>query len=185
MPKPPLNISTLRALAGELWFARGEDYFEEGRVTELNEHNGKLNAVVSGTQNYRVRLRIEEDDLSYSCSCPLGEELEFCKHCVAAALAWLANVKNEPTLKSRKNDLRAFLEQEDKDTLIATLLHEAANNRSLRERLQLEAARKNPTGVELRAFRKSITEATRTGGFVDYYAAPTFARRVHQVIDSI
>jgi hypothetical protein len=81
--------------------------------------------------------------------------------------------------------LRAFLEREDKDTLIATLLHEAANNRSLRERLQLEAARKNPAGVDLRAFRKSITEATRTGGFIDYYAAPGFARRVHQVIDSI
>src|SRR5204863_5245773 len=26
---------------------------------------------------------------------------------------------------------------------------------------------------------------TRTGGFVDYYAAPRYARRVHQVIDSI
>ena len=65
----------------------GEAYFKEGRVTELNEHNGKVNAVVSGTQDYRVRLRIEEDDLSYSCSCPLGEDLEFCKHCVAAALA--------------------------------------------------------------------------------------------------
>jgi len=185
MAKLTLNISTVRALAGDLWFARGEAYFQEGRVTELNEHNGKLNAIVSGAQAYRVRLRIEEDDLSYSCSCPLGEDLEFCKHCVAAALAWLANVKNEPTHKSRKNDLLAFLEQQDKDALIATLLHEAANNRSLRERLQLEAARKNPSGVDLRAFRKSITEATRTGGFVDYYAAPNFARRLHQVIASI
>ncbi len=76
MPKPPLNISALRALAGDLWFERGEAYFQEGRVTELNEHNGKLNAVVSGTQDYGVRLRIEEDDLSYSCSCPLGEDLK-------------------------------------------------------------------------------------------------------------
>src|SRR5205807_4514451 len=97
----------------------------------------------------------------------------------------LANVKNESTPKSRKTDLREFLEQQDKDTLIATLLHEAANNRSLRERLHLEAARKNPMGFDLRVFRKSFTEATRTGGFVDYYAAPAFARRVHQVIDSI
>ena len=55
----------------------------------------------------------------------------------------------------------------------------------LREHLQLEAARKKASGVDLRAFRKSIANATRTGGFVDYYAAPRYARRIHRVIDAI
>ncbi|MGH9962666.1 MAG: hypothetical protein ACREBC_37055, partial [Pyrinomonadaceae bacterium] len=35
------------------------------------------------------------------------------------------------------------------------------------------------------AYRNAIARATRTNGFVDYYAAPGYARRIHQVIESI
>src|SRR6266567_4380765 len=153
MPKPPFNLRKLRTLAGDVWFARGEAYFKAGRVVELNVHSGKLSARVTGTSDYRVRLEIEDDDLTFSCTCPLGDDFQFCKHCVAAALAWIqvANEKEDaPASKreSKENDLRAFLEQQDKETLIATLLLEAAGNRRLHERLQLEAARKNPSGVD-------------------------------------
>jgi len=190
MAKSPLNLRNVRALAGDLWFARGEAYFQEDRVKELIEHNGKRSAIVSGTRDYRVRLWTDETGLFYSCTCPLGDDLQFCKHCVAAALAWIHTSKDEENLQlstqeSPHNDLRSFLERQDKNDLIAIVLHEATNNRSLRERLQLEAARKQPSGVDIRVFRKSIANATRTGGFVDYYAAPRFARRIHQVIDSI
>jgi uncharacterized Zn finger protein len=190
MSKPPLNLRKIRALAGEVWFARGEAYYQQGRVAELSEYNGKLSAIVTGTEDYRVRLWTEDSDLNYSCTCPLGDDEQFCKHCVAAALAWLAPAKNEDDApqrmrESRENDLRAFLEQQEKESLIAMLLREAENNRGARERLHLEAARKKPSGVDLGAFRRSIANATRTGGFVDYYAAPRYARRVHQVIDNI
>ena len=43
-----LNIRKLRRLAGDLWFARGEAYFQEGRVSELSEHQGKLAARIRG-----------------------------------------------------------------------------------------------------------------------------------------
>lgn len=180
----------IRALAGELWFARGEAYYQQGRVAELSENNGKLSAIVTGTQDYRVRLWTEDNDLGYSCTCPLGDDEQFCKHCVAAALAWLEPAKNEGdapqrTREPRENDLRAFLEQQEKEELIAMLLREAENNRGARERLQLEAARKQASGIDLGVFRRSIANATRTGGFVDYNAASDYARRIHQVIDSI
>lgn len=190
MSNPLLNLRNIRALAGKVWFARGEAYYQQGRVAELREQNGKLSAIVTGTQDYRVRLWTEDNDLSYSCTCPLGDDLQFCKHCVAAALAWLAPAKNEDdtpprTRKPRENDLREFLEHQEKEELIAMLLREAENNRGAHERLQLEAARKQASGVDLGAFRRSIANATRTGGFVDYNAAPDYARRIHQVIDSI
>jgi hypothetical protein len=41
MAKSPLSLRNVRALAGDLWFARGEAYFQEDRVKELIEHNGK------------------------------------------------------------------------------------------------------------------------------------------------
>src|ERR1700674_1361479 len=91
----PLNVRKIRALAGKVWFARGEAYFHQGRVGELNELNGKLSTIVTGTEDYRVRLWTEDNDLGYSCTCPLGDDEQFCKHCVAAALAWLGTAKNE------------------------------------------------------------------------------------------
>src|SRR5882724_7528411 len=189
MSNPALTLRKIRALAGKVWFARGEAYYQQGRVAELSEHNGKLSAIVTGTEDYRVRLWTEDNDLAYSCTCPLGDDEQFCKHCVAAALAWLAPAQNEGDTPQRtkppKNDLREFLETQEKEGLIAMLLREAENNRGARERLQLEAARTQASGVDLSAFRRSIANTTRTGGFVDYYAAPDYARRVHQVIAGI
>ena len=66
MPKPPINFRKIRSLAGDVWFARGEAYFKAGRVFELNVHNSKLSARVTGTSDYRVSMRIENDDLIFS-----------------------------------------------------------------------------------------------------------------------
>ena len=80
MPKPPLNIRRSRSLAGDVWFARGEAYFKAGRVFELNVHNSKLSARVTGTSDYRVSMRIENDDLIFSCTCPLGVHKAITRH---------------------------------------------------------------------------------------------------------
>ena len=74
MPKSPLTVRGIRALAGDTWFARGEAYFQQGRVGELNELNGKLSTIVTGTEDYGVRLWTEGNDFHYSCTCPLGDD---------------------------------------------------------------------------------------------------------------
>src|SRR5262249_45377220 len=84
-----------------------------------------------------------------------------------------------------KDDLRAYLERQDKDTLVAMLAREATENRNLRDRLLLEAAQSNPAGLDMRAYRRSIARATRVDGFVDYHSAYDFPRRILQVTDSI
>ena len=50
-----------------------------------------LTAVVEGTTAYSVRVRVSDDPngLDGACTCPVGDGGGFCKHCVAAALAWL------------------------------------------------------------------------------------------------
>ena len=75
-------------LAGETYFERGEGYHRGGHVHDLVEHAGVVVAKVVGTEDYRVRLW-SEDGLDFACDCPLGVDGEFCKHCVAAGLAWL------------------------------------------------------------------------------------------------
>jgi uncharacterized Zn finger protein len=85
------NVVTRDALldlAGERYFKRGEDYHRGGHVHDLVEHDGVVVARVAGTEDYGVRLWAE-NGFAYSCDCPLGLDGEFCKHCVAAGLAWL------------------------------------------------------------------------------------------------
>ncbi len=89
MPLDCLTEKTLRSLAGDRWFARGRSYKEENRVTNLSLAGDSLSARVVGTQPYRVRLTCNRSRLDYSCSCPVGEDGNFCKHCVAVGLSWL------------------------------------------------------------------------------------------------
>ena len=80
---------TLARLAGEKSFARGAGYFESGAVVDLVQTRDAISARVLGSDEYRVELRPDRDVLAASCTCPVGEEGEFCKHAVAAGLAWL------------------------------------------------------------------------------------------------
>jgi uncharacterized Zn finger protein len=108
-----LTIRRIRSLAGDLWFDRGEAYFEQGRVRDLKEHQGKVTATVAGTHEYNVRLWIHRGEIASSCTCPLGDDEQFCKHCVAVALAWIASGGEQAETNrqsSSGDDLRLFLE---------------------------------------------------------------------------
>ena len=187
-----MDLLQLKRLCNDRSFARGQVYFDEGRVRSLAEQDGVLSAVVSGEKDYRVKLQWDDSEIEYSCNCPVGLDGKFCKHLVAASLAWI-NPDMKPSRKTggrktretTQDKIQDFLTLQDKSTLVQMLADEVAENRSLRERLLLQAARLNSAGVDLAAYRKAIASATRTNGFVDYYAAPDYALRVQQVIDSI
>ncbi len=187
-----INLLQLKRLANSRSFARGEAYFKDGRVHSLATHEGTCTAIVSGQDDYCVTLRSAERKIDYSCDCPIGLDGEFCKHLVAVGLASLdpdLESKGKPGRKRKRavseGDLRAYLERQDKDTLVAMLASEAMENRSLRDRLLLETAQSNPAGFDIAAYRRSIANATRTNGFVDYHSAYDYTRRIHQVTESI
>jgi uncharacterized Zn finger protein len=187
-----INLLQLKRLATNRSFARGEAYFNDGRVHSLATHKAVLTAIVSGQADYSVTLRSGEREIEYSCDCPIGLEGEFCKHLVAVGLASLdpAQESNGKPERKRKrtaseDDLGAYLQRQDKDTLVAMLVRVATENRDLRERLLLEAAQSNPAGFDIAAYRRSIANATRTDGFIDYHSAYDYTRRLLQVTESI
>ena len=103
-----ITEARLAKLAGEKSFARGAGYFDAGAVADLVQTRDAINATVLGSRDYRVVLRPARGALEWTCTCPLGEDGRFCKHAVAAGLAWLA--------RERKDDapeLRAQLEAAD------------------------------------------------------------------------
>ena len=187
-----LDRRTLRRMAGARSFERGEDYFAEGQVRALAEHEGILTARVLGTREYRVKLWVEEGDVEFSCTCPVGTDGAFCKHCVAVGLAWLEQGKEGKTSPGKPakpsvtmDDVRVFLAGQEKDVLVGMLLEQAMEDDRLRQRLLMKAARKARKGLDIATFRQAIDDAVDTGGFVDYRSAHDYAQGVEDVADSI
>jgi uncharacterized Zn finger protein len=72
-------------LAGKRSYERGEHYVDA--VGDLYEVPDGVVAKVQGSELYEVRLSWAAPGLTGECSCPFGQEGEFCKHCVAVGLA--------------------------------------------------------------------------------------------------
>lgn len=92
MPDPSpfanvLHTETIAKLARSSVLERGRTYVN--RVSGLARTEARLSARVQGGGLYAVAIWVKGDRLGYVCTCPAGEKGEFCKHCVAVALAWV------------------------------------------------------------------------------------------------
>ncbi len=139
-----LTERALRSFAGAAVFERGQRYARDGHVAKCEASGAVLDAIVAGTARYAVRLQVDLDDgLSASCSCPVGES--FCKHAVAAGLAYLARrvepiAQPEPVARpsssgfARRTELEAWVAEHEvahalwmpADVLVARLPPEPA-----------------------------------------------------------
>jgi superfamily II DNA or RNA helicase len=79
--------SRLHGDISELQRRRGALYQAQRRARLMRVDGGALKFVVRGTQSYGVDLRVEDDVVFASCTCPyFGENAEPCKHIWAAIL---------------------------------------------------------------------------------------------------
>jgi len=186
-----LERGALRRITGARSFERGEEYFFNGQVRAISEDNGTITAKVQGTQPYRIKLWIEDEDLEYSCTCPVGADGEFCKHCVAVGLAWFESKQLKASKKGKQasgvtmDDVRAHLLEQDKSALVNMLVEHALEDDRLRQRLLMKAAKKGAKGIDFVTYRRAIDEAVEPDGFVDYRSAYQYARAIEEVIDSV
>ena len=204
MSSPFTDILTrdrLLELAGDQYFQRGEAYFERGQVNSLAEFDGVVTAQVAGTEEYRVQLWVEVGELDYDCTCPLGVDGAFCKHCVAVGLAWLQNpeaIENqaEPETEGRKTskrssrsvttmrDVEEYLKGLNKDDLVQLVLDRAMQDAQWREALIMKAATRAKR-INVKTFERALRNAIRPGSFIDYYEAHSYAEGISTVLDSI
>lgn len=188
-----LSPQLLRDYADGGSFSRGENYFKSESVFDLEEYGGKIAAKVSGTRDYKVKLWAEdEDELGYDCNCPYADEGNFCKHCVAVGLAWIAMRKNEikqksPTEKRTTNmdDVKAYLQTREKSELVEMLMQEVLENDNLRRDLMLIVARNNPRGVDIEAYRKELKRAIETDDYLDYDEVHEYTSNIESIISSL
>lgn len=188
-----LSHSLLVQMAGTRSYERGEDYFDRGRVQSLAEYEGMLTAQVQGAEDYQVQLWVADNDLNHRCTCPLGIDGIFCKHCVAVGLAWLANpsaVQSERGARTAQatvtmQDVKSYLEQQDRGALVQLILDQAMQDTDWREKLLMKAASSRTQGPDLNTFRRALSSAICTGDFIEYRELWGYAQRIESVVESI
>ena len=79
-----LKESDIRRVYGETIFYRGQDYFDDDRVTSVIKFKNKLTGEVEGSNTYKTDVDL--NDLRSECSCPYGIN---CKHGVAVLLKYM------------------------------------------------------------------------------------------------
>jgi uncharacterized Zn finger protein len=188
---------TIRALAGDRYYQRGLDYFRRGHVGPIEVWENTIRAVVSGTEDYAVEITAKAGPLDFHCDCPLGEDEEFCKHCVATALAWLhlqdgtpghgpqGKMSTAATPRITVKEIAEVLRSEDHAVLVDLVLAWAQHEPGLRAKLMQYAALAMGPEVAVRQVRLSLEEAIRIRGYVSYREAGGYAGGVHSAIDLV
>lgn len=176
----------MRKLADPQSFERGQRYFAAGQVRRVTVDGSTVNATVAGTRTYRVRLDITRSGLRGQCSCPYGADGVFCKHCVAASLAWLdqgGEVGEQRPKPLSDKRLRLFLRGCDQEWLIDQLMAAAKSDQVLRA--GLVAAAGNENGFDDRAMRERLERAIDIPDYVDYAGAYGYFRYVGEALDEV
>lgn len=106
---------------------RGYEYYEEGHVEDVEVHDNKVFAFVTGNaRNYEVVIDLE-DFAESSCECPYEN---YCKH--MAAVVYDIQGAGESTVKEKLNGL----EKEELLTVLNRLLQSSKNVRIVEKMLK-------------------------------------------------
>ncbi len=172
MSKSPINIDAidlsdekLKRLAGSGAFFRGYDYYKQDPQLDYEVSGTKVLANISGTQSYRQQLTFARQGLDGHCSCPASENIDFCKHCVALALA-VREREASPEIKKvrlsarqqEQQDLKQYLAEIDREVLEASLLELINDDKARLTSWSMRAhASLNP--LDSKYLKKKITQA--------------------------
>lgn len=99
-----LAESTFKTLAGDASYERGRKYYDEGRVGPLSINKSRITAEVSGTRQYSVMLHHTAKLFEGQCNCPASDNFDFCKHCVAVALAYYYQTQTNQELSNESHE---------------------------------------------------------------------------------
>ena len=85
--------------------SRGFDYWRDERVDINDKNDSCIKAVVHGTSDYDVVIKLNSDGIidNMSCTCPYAEDGKFCKH-MAALLFQIEESEGRSKIPKRDED---------------------------------------------------------------------------------
>jgi uncharacterized Zn finger protein len=192
-----LTRTAILDLAGDVYFDRGIDYFTGGAVEELTEANSVIKARVAGTYDYRTKIWVDENDLDYSCSCPLGQDYEFCKHLVATGLTWLQQQKDTTQIKQPNSStpqkakktnvfdsIRDYLQDLPQEQLVDIIIEQTKDHDYLKNLLYAQSnTAPGADKQDLEVHKQFIQSVIEVDDFVDYRHIYAYVEAVQPVVE--
>ncbi len=169
-----LTAKKIKEISGERIYYRGEKYFFDNKVLNLMLIDNKLKAKVRGSALYSV----EVSESGQKCSCPYEG---FCKHIVAALLAYLNSPKTE---EIRTEDIKSYLKAFKKEKLIEIILENSMENERLLRKLKTETALKANKSVDVKEYMRIISSSFDLD-FIDYNTIPQFVENIEDIRNEI
>lgn len=200
-----ISLSNFKSKIDRVIVERGEGYFCQGLVRELEEiDEGQWLALVEGTEDYNIKVKIENDEIIESvCDCPydLGH---FCKHEVAVYCAvqkylteenkFAGEAISRSKIKSKKKAKRKTVAETIDETL-KELSHEslvemirdyALENREFCS-IVLSQKVLESSGDSKKVYRQIIKESLRSArdrhGLIDYWSGERAVRGAMKLMD--
>lgn len=131
-PAASVDTDSLKQVTESGRYQRGERYYNQGAVTEIERVDDRLQARVQGSRPYDVRVTLEDGQyINGQCSCP--DDAVPCKHIVAAVLA---SGDVEPV--GNEQAIEAVVWSASREELEAFLLDVAEDDLSFRKRIYNE-----------------------------------------------
>src|SRR5688500_14105135 len=183
--QPPAPIqcmlpdSQLISLAGKAAFARGRDYLNRGRVRLTRVSKIALGGEAYGTETYALWWRRQGEDRRHACACRAAEDGSFCKHLVAAALAWRTGERERQPVNAH-DELLDYLRAQPAERLAGWLRELADADRDVEKRLRLYRAAEDPAEL-----RKALGKMLNAAGFLDYRASLAYARKLDVAVAQV
>jgi uncharacterized Zn finger protein len=184
----PFTEVDLKVAAGPRSYDRGLDYLS--LVKDLDFNDPEITATVYGSDAYEVCLTVHTArsgniTVVGDCSCPFGQEGNFCKHCVATGLAALRLAATRQAIPASHQDrdlLVSWLASLSKDELVAEILELLDSDRNLRRRFAVRAAARR---ADVDQVRSAVQNLLARDGFIEYAEATKYARDVSRAAEAI
>jgi uncharacterized Zn finger protein len=183
----PLSEATLLNVAGDLVYARGEDYVR--CVRGLRTTDFKAYASIQAKNVYTVELDWSGPLPDGSCTCRHHADGNFCKHLVATGLAAIDTGRvavDDATSSTAEAALEAAVQAMDVDELRELVMTLAQRDDGVRRLLEIRATTASGDDkhakAELEAYVRNMLEFR---GFVDYRRSFEVAGTAGEMLDEL
>ena len=159
-----ITESLLIRLAGARAFGQGLSRYEEGGVQNVVTTGKSTRAIVQDRGSYGVVLRHSHSMIEGECDCEASDGLDFCQHCVAAALSLQdgLSTKKPVTKRQAMTAIRRYMVAPSRDKLLEHFMRLIGQDRSLRDGL-FQRVQFASGGLSFADLKKMITNIELNG----------------------
>jgi uncharacterized Zn finger protein len=182
-----LSETTLLEVAGDLVYARGEDYVRY--VRGLRTTDFKAYASIQAKNVYQVELDWSGPLPDGFCTCPHHADGNFCKHLVATGLAAIDSGRvavDDTASSTAEAALKAAVQAMDVDELRELVITLAERDDGVRRMLEIRAATAAGDVEQAKAeFDTYVRNMLAFRGFVDYRRSFEVAGAASEMLDEL